>query len=638
MKTQSAGIALGIIAATLVGCSGGHVDDPIAAQPEPETLQQTLTLPSAAQAANTPGTPGVAIDNPALIAQFDGAPVDLNQAIYTRYYVAESTGSSPQVVLVLVPGFEGGASTFAVLADNLVQRAYRERGLLMEVWAIDRRSNLLEDTVGLDLAETNSDPLIGLDFLFGDELGLTLHPTLAAGPNRRANFYNSGAETAFMAGWTPLVHSFDIDAVIEAALSHVGNGNVFLGGHSAGTGFTARYAATDFDLDTTGVEAGYGKLRGLVLLEGGGSSLAQEPGSEAELDAIEAEFDGGLYGAILNQAPRCADGTTPCTVDTAAVDCAALSIPVCTEPRGAYAEVPGLLSPQLFAISEVNALDAEQVGDGVQSILQRDFGTPGNNAVQQVPQLQPLTLLLGDQAASSASLLGQFLDDDGAVAGLASFVATSVGAPGPAQNGVDTWISKGEGIPDAAKPDNGPAPSSPSQDSGGNIWGMEAEPSDLEGRMLPIFYRGQTNFSDWYYPSSGLGIGRTLGLDTTSLSAPPPAGRGRTDIANQTQATNIDIPVIAFGGSNGLTPIPANWLGFADAIAPCAAASCDGTTPRVLDRQNPNEAFPTFGGIGGGFEVYISEGYAHVDIVTADDETGNEVIAPLLDFLLRNQN
>ena len=65
------------------------------------------------------------------------------------------------------------------------------------------------------------------------------------------------------------------------------------------------------------------------------------------------------------------------------------------------------------------------------------------------------------------------------------------------------------------------------------------------------------------------------------------------------------------------------------------AASCDGT-PRVVDATNPNPAFPTFGGANGGFEVYISEGYSHVDIVTAEDDATNNVVAPLAAFLERN--
>ena len=47
-------------------------------------------------------------------------------------------------------------------------------------------------------------------------------------------------------------------------------------------------------------------------------------------------------------------------------------------------------------------------------------------------------------------------------------------------------------------------------------------------------------------------------------------------------------------------------------------------------------AFPTFGGVAGGFEVHISEGFAHVDVLTAEDNADNNVIAPLADFLARN--
>ncbi|HEY6131553.1 MAG TPA: hypothetical protein VIV27_06010, partial [Halioglobus sp.] len=272
--------------------------------------------------------------------------------------------------------------------------------------------------------------------------------------------------------------------------------------------------------------------------------------------------------------------------------------------------------------------------DTTQSILQQDQnGIAGNNAVAKVPQLGMLAPLLGTTPASSVTLLGKFLDDDGPAASIAFFLATSVGYEGPLVNGVSTWLNKDESLPPAALVDNGPAPQSIADI---DTWGKEVEPSDLEGRMLPLFYRGATNFSDWYYPSSGLGVTNGLSLDTTPLSAPPPLGRGRSDIDNRTQAAAINIPVIAFGASNGLTPAPAAWLGFADAIGPCGAPSCDGVTPRIVDRSNPSEAFPTFGEVSGGFEVYISEGYSHVDIVTADDDQTNQVTGPLVDFISRN--
>ncbi len=624
----------------LLACSDGN-DSFFTLQADSTFSQTTVIVPSKAAPAFTPGTAGVVVENQKLLAQFGSGEINLNQAIYTRYFLSNQDGAVPDAIIVLVPGFEGGAAGFYLLAENLLRRAATQANLVLEVWAVDRRSSQLEDTVGLDIAEELDDPLVGLDFLFGDSLGLDLSPALVDGPNRRAVFYNSSSDTAFMAQWTPLVHSQDIDAVVEAARGAARDANVFLGGHSAGTGYTARYAATDFNLTGGDPEPGYQKLRGLILLEGGGGGLASTAPDEATLDMIEARFDGGLYGAVRDKAPRCIDGNTACAVATAAADCAAFENTSCVLPVGAFSELQGLLSPELLAVSEVNALDAANTDDTVPSILQADQnGIEGNNAVEKVPQLRILIPLVGTTPASSITLLGKFLDDDGVAAATASFLATSVGFEGPLVDGVATWLSKGEVLPAAALVNNGAAPQSIADR---RVWGQEVEPSDLEGRMLPLFYRGATNFSEWYYSSSGLsvtsGVGQGapgLGLDTTPLSAPPPLGRGRRDIENLTQVTAVNVPVIAFGGSNGLAPVPAAWLGFADAIAPCTAPSCDGVTPRVLDRTNPNEAFPTFGNVGGGFEVYISEGYSHVDVLTADDDETNQVVGPLLDFVERN--
>lgn len=628
---------------TLIACSDSSdsIRAVIAPAPEPtpepvESIfsQATVDLPSLANPAFTPGSPGVVVVNEKLIAQFGSTDFNLNNARYTRYYLSDQDTSQPDGILVLVPGFEAGASTFYVLAENLMRRAIEQDNLVLEVWALDRRSNQLEDLVGLNLAEDLMNPQVGLNFLFGDALGLDLSPEIVSGPNRRALFYNSNVDTAFIAQWTTLVHSQDIDAVVEKARGIALSENVFLGGQSAGTGYAARYAATDFNLDGGEPAPGYEKLRGLVLLEGGGADLASSEIDEATLDLIEARFDGGLFGAVRDQAARCIDGATACAVDTQTTDCAAFENTSCVEPTAAFAEVAGLLSPQLLAFSEVSALDAVQNGDTVQSILQLDQnGVEGNSAINQVPELAALSSLVGTNPASSVTFLGKFLDDDGIVASIASFIATSLGFEGPDVDGIQTWLSYGEEFPEQALSDNGPAPESI---AGSSVWGQEVEATDLEGRMLPSFFAGNTNFSDWYYPSSGLGVTNGLGLDTTVLSAPPPIGRGRSDIENRTQAAGINIPVIAVGGSNGLTPIPAVWLGFADAIGQCGSPSCDGMTGRVLDRQNPSEAFPSFGDTAGGFEVYITEGYSHLDVLSAEDDETNNVISPILDFIARN--
>jgi pimeloyl-ACP methyl ester carboxylesterase len=614
----------------------------------------TVDVPSAAAPAHTPGSAGVSVTNPKLLAQFGGASFSLNNARYTRFR-AQRPGLAPDAVLILVPGFEGGATDFKILAENLIPRLAAE-GVVLEVWAFDRRTNQLEDRAGVILAETLGDAHAALDWYYGAELGLPLSPALAPF-NRRAVFYDTQADIPFIAEWTNLVFSRDIDAVVAAADATVRNHNVFLGGHSAGTGFTARYASTDFNLTGVGpAEPGYAKLRGLVLLEGvGGSTGGAFTGDT--LDRIEAKFDGGLVGAVRDNAPRCVDGTTACTIATEATDCAGQTPPVCSEPVTAYAIVPGILNPRILAVAEPGAIQSRTDPDG-QVILQEDQGAPGNNVVAKVPDLATLVVI---PPATPAGALGTFLDDDGLVAAVASFVATSLGSPGPRVNGLRTWLDIHQPQPPGAVTYNGPPPTSLPAPR----WGQEKEVTDIN-RMPYVFAAGTTNFTDWYYPSAGQSVtsvaGRCSGLsgtcvvgnvgaactgatqaaadatcsqgvnlDSTALSV----GRGRRDIENLTQVANVSIPVIAFGGTNGLAVVPGVYRPFASSIGPCTAPSCTGA-PRVIDASSPNRAFPTFGGVDGGFEVHMNEGFAHLDVVTAEDTPDNNVLAPLAAFLKRN--
>jgi pimeloyl-ACP methyl ester carboxylesterase len=650
----------------------------------------TISIPSAATPPNTPGTSGVTVTNSKLLTQFGNSSFSLNNATYTRFHV--DGAGQPDAILILIPGFEGGANDFKILAENLIQRVLLEQDLVLEVWAFDRRSNQLEDLVGSDIAEQRLDPGVGLDWYFGNELGIPLDPVLAAGPNRRAVFYDS-TDVPFIANWTPLVFARDIDAVVDAADAAVRNHNVFLGGHSMGTTFTARYASTDFDLTGAGpAQPGYAKLRGLVMLEGSGGSTGGNPLSADTLDRIEAAFDGGLYGAVKDPSSpgRCVDGTTACTIANEATTCVGQLPPKCTLTQTAYS-LNSILNPRLLASSEPSAIQGAydpDTGEGMLAVdqggpVKKCFGgtnalascsaaseCPGgsciNNAVVTVPDLNNLTLL-GRSTVEGG--IGAFVNSNGFVASLAPFLATSVGGPGPMVGPLQTWRDISEGIPASETPDLGPPPTTLPAPT----WGKVQQVTKFS-RLLDAFYVGGTNFSDWYYPSSGLStigvpghcsnasggtcqapvpadlVGAPCGganfsqsiadaqcsevisLDSTALSV----GRGRRDIENLTQAPNIDIPVISFVGSHGLARVPGAMTAFGTSIHRCTAPSCDGTTDRVLDPVNPNPAFPTLGDVSGGFEVYVSQGYAHLDVVTAEDLPSNNVIGPLAAFLKRN--
>jgi len=585
----------------------------------------TIDIPSEAEPPNTPGSPDVVVTNPKLLTHL-GAEVNLNRARYTRFRL-DDADAQPDAILILVPGFLGGANNFRILAQELLVRAQTDHGLRLEVWGFDRRTNQLEDTRGLEIAQSALDTILGGNFLFGDELSLPLDPRL----ERRAVFYNNQDDVPFLANWTDLVFSRDIDAVVETARDRARNGNVFLGGHSAGTGFTARYAATDFNIvpGCAGTpEPGYAKVRGLVLLEGGGGSTAgADAVTEDTLDRVIARFDGGLYGAVRDNAPRCVDGTTACIVATEANDCAGQVPPICTPPTGSFASIPGVLNPRVLAAAEAAAIQSVLDLNTGQQIGQLDLGAPGNNPIAKVADLAALAII---PPATVAGSFGTFLNKNGDIAQALTFLAVSVGQPGPVVDGILTWRDILSGPLDPG-PDLGPPPTM----LPAGRWGVDKEVTRID-RVIWAFFAGETNFTDWYYPAAGPSTTAGLTLDTTKLSAPPPAGRGRCDIENLTQAANIDVPVIAFAGTAGITPVPGSFTAFAQSIGVCTTGSCDGSTPRVIDPATPNPAFPTFGDVDGGFEVYVNEGFAHLDVLTAEDNDDNHVVGPLADFLARN--
>ena len=61
-------------------------------------------------------------------------------------------------ILVLIPGFMGGANSFDYIGRQLVSMAEAEGVGSLEVWAVDRRTNCLEDLTGMNAAEAAVTP------------------------------------------------------------------------------------------------------------------------------------------------------------------------------------------------------------------------------------------------------------------------------------------------------------------------------------------------------------------------------------------------------------------------------------------------------------------------------------------------
>src|SRR6476469_7699461 len=82
-----------------------------------------LAAPASAKYVSIPGAPGY------------------GPAKYAKVFVDKTGPASAKNVLVLIPGTFGGSGDFALVAKTLVAKIPN-----LQVWAIDRRANALEDT------------------------------------------------------------------------------------------------------------------------------------------------------------------------------------------------------------------------------------------------------------------------------------------------------------------------------------------------------------------------------------------------------------------------------------------------------------------------------------------------------------
>ena len=188
-------------------------------------------------------------------------PDQLNYAVFTRYrYNPEP--SQIKAILVLMPGLFGGAADFDRMAKTIVQMGKGD----IEVWAVDRRSVLLDDLTGMREAWNKRDPSIALGYYFS---GATVNGKTYAG-----SLLTTPASISYMSEWGIDMILRDLNMIISLVPRQYRKTNVFLGGHSLGAFIAQDYAAYDFGNDpTTTTNAGFNNIAGVILLDGGGSNL-----------------------------------------------------------------------------------------------------------------------------------------------------------------------------------------------------------------------------------------------------------------------------------------------------------------------------------------------------------------------------
>ncbi len=170
---------------------------------------------------------------------------------YDKTYVTKFGPTSAKNVLVLMPGFVGGAGDFTLTGRYLASTIPN-----LQVWAIDRRSQALEE-VGTFRRALAGDAT--LQETFDHYLGWISN---GGTPADHFNFLSS-ATVQFARKWGLPMTLGDERKVVLAARDG-GKRNVILGGHSLGASMTTAYAAWDFN-----GHPGYEDVDGLVLIDGG---------------------------------------------------------------------------------------------------------------------------------------------------------------------------------------------------------------------------------------------------------------------------------------------------------------------------------------------------------------------------------
>src|SRR3954470_12963448 len=199
-----------------------------------------------------------------------GVKVAGTPAKYDRVGILKIGSARARNVLVLNPGTSASAAYFAPLARAVVVRAPG-----WQVWAVERRENLLEDQSVIDRAKAGT---ASPQELYDYYLGWLKNPAITR------HFQSiPDAQVAYAKQWGMDTEIQDLRRVVLRAQKL--GGKVVVGGHSLGGTITSAYATWDFE-----GQAGAKGLAGLVFIDGGSRP---EPVTKAAAQKSLADLKAG---------------------------------------------------------------------------------------------------------------------------------------------------------------------------------------------------------------------------------------------------------------------------------------------------------------------------------------------------------
>ena len=181
-------------------------------------VQETVDIPSARRAGATRRAARASWSpTRSCSTQFGGASFSLNNARYTRHHLAgpaQHAGRDPDPR----PRLRGRRRQLQDPRREPDRARAGATGLMLEVWAFDRRSNQLEDAVGLDIAEEFLEPRDRARLALRRRAGAAARTRCWPRARTAAPCSTTRRPTCRSSpNWTNLVFSRDIDAIVTAA-------------------------------------------------------------------------------------------------------------------------------------------------------------------------------------------------------------------------------------------------------------------------------------------------------------------------------------------------------------------------------------------------------------------------------------
>src|SRR5689334_22140157 len=189
-------------------------------------------------------------------------------AKYNKVGILQTGKSSAKNVLVLNPGTSASAAYFEPVAKDIVKAAPD-----WQVWAVERRENLLEDHSMLDKVKDGSATAKqAFDYYLGWLADSSISPHFQFIPD---------STVAYAKKWGMNTEMEDLNRVVARAKKL--GGKVVVGGHSLGGSMTTAYATWDFK-----GKPGIDGVSGLVFIDGAsGPTPESKADAQAALDKLD---------------------------------------------------------------------------------------------------------------------------------------------------------------------------------------------------------------------------------------------------------------------------------------------------------------------------------------------------------------